>query len=84
MQSMDEVDPRSLFEQRASVMKAVPRFMRGPFRNALKLALREVDQERGWKWFFMLPTMLLHKNPGGASISRSKLLARFEAFSRGE
>ena len=69
MQSMDEVDPRSLFEQRASVMKAVPRFMRGPFRNALKLVLREVtrshnevDQERGWKLFFMLPRMHLHKN----------------------
>ena len=36
-------------------MKAVPRFLRGPFRSALKLALEEatrspdeVDQERGW------------------------------------
>ena len=87
---MDEVDPRGLFAQHAAVMKSVPRFLRGPFRNALKLALHEatrsndeVDQERGWKLFLMIPRMLLHRGPGGGGILRSKLIARFEAFSRG-
>ena len=63
-------------------MKVVPRFMRVPFRNALKLALCEVARSRnevdqGWKLFFMFP-----RNFGGGNISRA--LARFEAFSRGE
>ena len=87
MRLMDEVNPRALFEQRAAVMKGV----RGPFRNALKLALHEatrsrdeVDQERGWKLFFMLPRMLLHKAPGSGSVSRNKLLERFDIFARGE
>ena len=61
-------------------MKAVRKIMKGPFRKALKLALREVtwshnevDQERGWKLL-----------SGGGSISGAKLLAMFEAFNRGE
>ena len=29
IRSMDEVNPRALFEKRAAVMKAVPRFLRG-------------------------------------------------------
>ena len=32
----------------------------------------------------LLPRMLLHRPPGGGLIPRSKLVARFEAFSRGE
>ena len=55
-------------------MKSVPRFLRGPFR----------DQERGWKLFLMIPRMLLHRGPGGGGIPRNKLIARFEAFARGE
>ena len=35
IRSMDEVDPRAWFAQRAAVTKSVPRFLRGPFRNAL-------------------------------------------------
>ena len=87
---MDEVDSRGLFAQRTVVMKSVPRFLRGPFRNALKLALHEatrsndeVDQERGWK-LFLIPRMLLHMGLEVEGIPRSKLIARFEAFSRGE
>ena len=55
--NLDEVDPRVLFRQRTSVVRCVPRFLQGPFRNALKLALEEatwgnhrqdeVRQERG-------------------------------------
>ena len=39
--TLDEVDPCAVFRQRAVVMKSVPHIVRGPFRNALKLALEE-------------------------------------------
>ena len=80
-----------IFHHRVAVMKSVPRFLRCPFRNAMKLVLeevlasdQEVQQERGWKVLMMLPRMLLHRPPGGGHISRNKLTSRFEAFSRGE
>ena len=67
---MDEVDPCNQFQQRAAVMKNVPKFLQGLFKKALKVALRhivdcvgEVDQERGWKLLLMLPRMLLHRPP---------------------
>ena len=91
---LDEVDPAVVFRQRAAVMKSVPHVLRGPFRNVLKLALEEaswgncrdneVRQERGWKLFMLLPRMLLHRPPGGGVIPRSKFVARFEVFARGE
>ena len=92
--SLDEVDPRIVFRQRASVMRSVPKFLEGPFRNALKLALEEatwgnsvqdeVRQERGWKLLELLPRMLLHRAPGGGLIAKKTLEARFQAFARGE
>ena len=36
-------------------------------------------QERGWKLFMLVPRMLLHR-----LIPKSRLVQRFEAFSRGE
>ena len=39
--TLDEVDPCAVFRQRAAVMKSIPHIVRGPFRNALKLALEE-------------------------------------------
>ena len=62
-----EVDLRDIFQRRGSVMKFVPRFLRGPFKNALKVAMEaalqedEFSQERCWKLFVMLPRMLLHR-----------------------
>ena len=70
-------------------MKSVPRFLRGPFKNALKVAMEaalqedELSQERGWKLFVMLPRMVLHRPPRG-NIAREKLISRFELFTRGE
>ena len=58
------------------------------FRNALKFALEEclslevLRQERGWKLLTLI-RMFLHRPPGGGLIPKSKLLGRFEAFSRG-
>ena len=88
--SMDQVDVVAIFRQRAAVMKSVPRFLHGPFRNALKVAMEEASssdptrQERGWKVFLLLPRILMHRPPGGGHISRDKLIARFEIFRRGE
>ena len=39
LSSLDGVDPRVNFEKRASVMKSIHKFLRGPFKNTLKLAL---------------------------------------------
>ena len=60
------------------LMKSVPRFMRGPFRNCVRVALDEIIQDhsahdvlrqtRGWKLFHMLPRMLLSCPPRGRAV----------------
>ena len=40
--SLDEVDVCQIFRCRATVMKSVPKCIRGPFRSALKLMLQEI------------------------------------------
>ena len=88
---LDTVDVETILEQRAAVMKTVPTFLRGPFRNALTVALEEIlatpdtaRRERGWKLLMLLPRMLLHRPPGGGLIAKDKLEARFHAFGRGD
>ena len=41
LEELDRLNPCLIFEQRASLMKKVPKFLRSPFRNALKFALEE-------------------------------------------
>ena len=70
------------------------KFLRGPFRTALRIALTEVSegidrgdvtrQERGWKLLLLLPRMLLHRPPRGGLISKEKLGKRLDMFARGE
>ena len=66
---LDTVDLVVEFSQRASVMKTVPHFLRGPFRSAMRLALEEANEfnenrrERGWKLFMLLPRLLLFRPP---------------------
>ena len=77
------------FSQRASVMKTVPHFLRGPFRSAMRLALEEVNKfnvnrrERGWKLFMLLPHLLLFRPRRGGNIHKSKLAQRFQDFAEG-
>ena len=88
------VDLESVFSQRACVMKAVPGFMRGAYRSAMRLALAEIDEgrahnmnlrmSRGWKLFLLLPRLLLFRPPRGGKIPKAQLHRRFEAFARGE
>ena len=77
------------FDERAYLMKSVPRFLRGPYRNAMRVALGEINvddavrQERGWKLFLLLPRMFLHRAPRGGTIPKAKLLGRFDLFNAG-
>ena len=47
LETLDEVDLGTLFVQRASVLKSVPRHLVGPFRNAMRVALEEVSEAAG-------------------------------------
>ena len=55
LSTLDEVDFTRIFRLRATVMKTIPGFLRGPFRTALRMAMTEavhpilLRQERGWK-----------------------------------
>ena len=90
---LDGVDVPAMFARRGVVMQNVPRFLRGAFRNAVRVVLDEIKagsfgndemrQKRGWKLFLLIPRMLLHRQPRGGTIAREKLVQRFERFSSG-
>ena len=82
---LDEVDPQRNFEKQASVMKSIPKFLRGLFKNALKLALEDATAGddvccQGWKLLLMLPRMLLHRRPGEGSNMSLLVRGRRNAF----
>ena len=60
--SLDSIILPNLLKKRPSVMRSVPHFLKGPFRNALRLAMEEavseevIRQERGWKLMLVAPT----------------------------
>ena len=78
-QGLDAVELPLMFNRRAQVMKNIPYFLQGAFRNCLRLAMEEACQadhircERGWKLFMLLPRMPLHRPPRGGNIPRHKL-----------
>ena len=88
-ESLDGVSLVQEFDERACLMKTVPRFLKGPYRIALRTALEETNvedlgrQELGWKLFLLLPRLLLHQGPRGGTIAKQKLLGRFEKFNSG-
>ena len=43
----------------------------------------ELQQDRGWKLFLLLPRMLLHK-PARGTIPKAKLVACFDKFAAGQ
>ena len=69
--SLDGINIMEMFETRAQVMRTVPFFMRGVLRGGFRVAIDEVvagresgdrnREERGWKLFFLVPRMLLHR-----------------------
>ena len=88
--ALHEVDLPLMFERRAVVMRSIPFFLRGPYRNAMLLALEEIcasealRRARGWKLFLLLPRMLLHRPPRGGTMPKKRLEARFDRFARGQ
>ena len=91
--SLDTVDMCHLFSMRAMVMKSPPKFLRGAYRSALRIALREIcegaaqhDETRqtcGWKLLVLLPRMVLFRPPRGGLIPRQRLFDRFVLFNQG-
>ena len=92
--SLDTVDMCHMFSVRAVVMKSPPKFLRGAYRAALRIALREIcegasmgdeaKQIRGWKLLLLLPRMELFRPPRGGLIPRQRLFDRFTLFNRGD
>ena len=88
--AQDDVNVEDLFRRRACVMKSVPKFLRGPFRTVLRIALREASstdeprRERGWKLLMLALRMLLFRPARGGMVSKEKLTSRFDKFSRCE
>ena len=89
LMELDGVDLPHEFTRRAAVMKTVPHFLRGPFRNALRVAMDEaleenqLRSERGWKLNMLLPKLLLFRPPRGGNVHKSKLAGRFQEFTEG-
>ena len=83
-----------VFEVRAQVMKTVPNFMKGVFRGGLKMSLEEILQGRarsdivkeirGWKFFFLLPRLLLFRPPRGGLVPKARLQERVSMFNAGD
>ncbi|CAK0888856.1 unnamed protein product, partial [Prorocentrum cordatum] len=91
-QALDGVDLQATLRQRVATMRSAPAFLRGPLRNALRKALREIHalggnearQLRGWKLLFLIPRMLLSKGPGARTVPKEQLLERFARFEAGD
>ena len=81
-QSLDNLNLVEVFSRRPSGMRTVPKFMRGGFRNALRVAIQEA-LERGWKLLLMLPRMFLFKPPRKGTVAKEKLMERLEMFRAG-
>ena len=86
---LDGVNLVEEFDERACLMKTVPRFLKGPYRIALRTVLEEINvedlgqQERWWKLFLLLPRFLLHRGPTERRDHRQAEVVGFEKFNSG-
>ena len=93
LHSLNEVDVQHIFRDRAVVIKSLPRLIRGAYKSAMRMALKEaVDRDtvgdelglcRAWKLFLLLPWMMLLRPPRGGFIPKCQLHERFSLFSSG-
>ena len=93
LRGLGQIDVVHFFSVRAVVMKSPPKFVRGAYNAAMRIALQEIEagfqsqneerQSRGWKLFLLLPRMLLFRPHRGSLIPKQRLLDRFLLFSRG-
>ena len=75
-------------------MRLVPFTMRGAYRGAMQVALdvitegrhrrNALQEERGWKLFFLIPRLLLFRPARGGVVPRNKLEERLSRFASGE
>ena len=89
--SLDSVDLTVMFKTRANVMRSPPKFLRGAYKSAIRVALHEWEagevvqsearKSKAWKLFVLLPRMLLFKPPRGGLVAKSKMVERFKFFS---
>eukprot|EP00973_Karenia_brevis_P065600 9121170-Karenia_brevis.AAC.1 len=92
-QLMDGIDLGEVYLRRARWLQACPEFLRGPWRQALSIALEERRRhklagnteglERAWKLFLLLPTMLLRTPRRWGYVGKEELTKRFDDFTRG-
>ena len=74
-------------------MKSPLAFLKGAYRSAMCFALdeaettrargRHVGLSRAWKFFMLLPRLLLHKPPRGGLVPKSHSRERFVDFAAG-
>ena len=88
----DQVDLQVLLQQRCLFFQCPPKFLRGPFRAALSLALRAIDvarpedapaQVRAWTLWLLLPRLLLHRPPGTHRLTKPEWRSRLLDFQAG-
>ena len=85
------MDLVNVFQVRTFVMKTLPFFL--SFKTALKASLQEIrrgqhehddtTEIRGWKLFFLLPRILLHRPPRGGLVPKAQLQERVDKFLQG-
>ena len=91
--SLDTVDIGRICSRRATVMRSSPQFLRGAYRSAIRVAMKEIShgvddiderrQIRGWKLFFLLPRLLLFRPHRGGNLPKKNLEERFRMFIEG-
>ncbi len=91
---LDAIDLPEWFRIRRPTLQSCPRFLRGRYRHAQRLAMEEIDrairdrselaERRGWKALGLLSVMLLHRPHLRGSVGKSELEDRFERFAKGE
>ena len=89
---LDQVDLPRVLQQRCLFFQSPPKFLRGPFRAALSLALRAIDsarpdneteQTQAWILWLLLPRLLLHRRPGTHRLTKPEWRARLVNFQAG-
>ena len=92
-QTLDEVDIDAVLRVRVPTLQAVPGFMRGVLRNALRLGLEHIVaasragdaqlEAQAWKLFVLISRMLLHKKISQKLIPKNELRRRALKFQEG-
>ena len=91
--SLGTVDIGRICSRRAAVMRSPPQFLRGAYRSAIRVAMKEIAygvdhsderrQIRGWKLFFLLLRLLLFRPHRGGNLPKKNLEERFRMFTEG-